>query len=283
MQVSNVQCVVDNGTILVSMDHAKGKYRTKFGRRNNLLLAWEGNRKIEKSKGGELSATGSLSFFPHKLPSLGNACPAAVSGCISGCVSHNGNGIIPGVQLARIARRVAFSQAREAFLELLRWELERANSIARKQGKAFGCRLNTFSDYPWESIFDLSHYDRLRFYDYTKLQKRLSDLNPMVQSNYRLCFSWSGQESQTDFAQRYLSHGGTVAVVFADRKNRGITRFAYNQGLPEEFLGYRVVDGDKTDNRFHDESGVVVGLRIKARSWAQYNSMVESGFAVSWN
>jgi hypothetical protein len=49
MQVSNVQCVVDNGTILVSMDHEKGEYRTKFGRRNNLLLAWEGNRKIESN------------------------------------------------------------------------------------------------------------------------------------------------------------------------------------------------------------------------------------------
>jgi hypothetical protein len=283
MKVSNVQCIVDDGAIVVSMDHAKGTYRTKFGRRNNLLLAWEGNRKIEKSRGGELSATGSLSFYPHKLPSLGNACPSAVAGCVSGCVSHNGNGIIPGVQLARIARRVAFAQARGTFLELLQWELDRANSMARKKGKLFGCRLNTFSDYPWENLLDLSAYDRLRFYDYTKLQKRLFDLDPMVQSNYRLCFSWSGQESQEDFARRYLAHGGSVAVVFADRQNRGITRFAYNQGLPEEFLGHRVIDGDKSDNRFHDAHGVVVGLRIKARSWQQYNSMVGSGFAISWN
>ena len=33
--------------------------------------------------------------------------------------------------------------------------------------------------------------------------------------------------------------------------------------LPEEYLGYPVIDGDTTDLRFLDDTGVIVGLLAK--------------------
>ena len=37
----------------------------------------------------------------------------------------------------------------------------------------------------------------------------------------------------------------------------------FNGGLPETFLGKKVVDGDTNDLRFLDEKGIVVGLKAK--------------------
>ena len=45
-----------------------------------------------------------------------------------------------------------------------------------------------------------------------------------------------------------------MAVVFDTKKG---------QDLPSKWKGFRVIDGDLTDNRFLDDQGVVVGLREK--------------------
>jgi len=45
-----------------------------------------------------------------------------------------------------------------------------------------------------------------------------------------------------------------VAVVFR------------NKILPETYLGYKVINGDKTDLRFLDEKGVIVGLYAKGKA-----------------
>ena len=49
-----------------------------------------------------------------------------------------------------------------------------------------------------------------------------------------------------------LSIGINVAVVF-----RSV--------LPKTWKGFEVIDGDKTDTRFLDKSGVVVGLTAKGK------------------
>jgi hypothetical protein len=46
--------------------------------------------------------------------------------------------------------------------------------------------------------------------------------------------------------------------------------------LPEEFLGFQVVDGDATDSRWKDPEGVIVGLRRKGSMRAD-SPMVRRG------
>ena len=54
--------------------------------------------------------------------------------------------------------------------------------------------------------------------------------------------------------------------------------FARTSGLPAEYAGYPVIDGDATDLRFTDPRGVIVGLLAKGRGRRD-----ESGFAISLN
>ena len=63
-----------------------------------------------------------------------------------------------------------------------------------------------------------------------------------------------------------LQAGGNVAVVFATKKNKE---------LPDEWKGYKVIDGDKSDLRFLDDKNVIVGLRAKGDGIKD-----ESGFVV---
>jgi len=60
-----------------------------------------------------------------------------------------------------------------------------------------------------------------------------------------------------------LARGFNVAVVFGS-------------GLPETYLGYPVIDGDKHDLRFLDPKGVIVGLSPKGNRAKRD----ESGFVI---
>ncbi|MFN9113290.1 MAG: hypothetical protein ACK5XN_24740 [Bacteroidota bacterium] len=274
---------------------ANGKeHWARFGYRGSNLIQWEGNKKIEKGS-SRLLYTGSLSLSPSKtLGVSGNVCAWATEACIRSCVEHNGNGKIPNVQLARIARKAAFSGAQKIFCDLLEQELTDADRIAYNAGKPIGVRLNCFSDIPWEKHIGLGKYHDLRFYDYSKGWSRLrtgfhlgqSDadlgLGKLCFSNYRVCFSSIGVGEDWDRVERYLRKGGTVAVVFFDRNNPGVTKCAYNQELPKEYRGFRVIDGDLTDDRYHDEQGVIVGLRLKSPSWKEWDYATQSGFPIDW-
>ena len=67
-------------------------------------------------------------------------------------------------------------------------------------------------------------------------------------SNYHLTFSRS--ESNENLAKMILEIGGNVACVFRNE-------------LPKTWQGKKVIDGDKSDLRFLDDSNVVVGLAQK--------------------
>jgi len=47
------------------------------------------------------------------------------------------------------------------------------------------------------------------------------------------------------------------------RERRGCVHTRRGEELPATYLGIRVVDGDKTDDRTTDPRGVIVGLRAK--------------------
>jgi len=149
--------------------------------------------------------------------------------------------------MAARALRVAFLYANpSAFVALACAELR--DGVA-KHGRV-GCRLNTFSDIPWEKVCPwLLSIPGVVFYDYTKNWARRSS------PSYRLTYSASERTAESAIVAR-VGEGENVAVVFAVR--RGCP-------LPATYLGCRVVDGDASDARHADPTGVIVGLRAKGR------------------
>ena len=94
----------------------------------------------------------------------------------------------------------------------------------------------------------------VQFYDYTKVPGR--DLGI---PNYHLTFSLA--ESNEEDAAAELQRGMNIAVVF--------------DGVPSEYLGVPVVDGDESDLRFLDPSGVVVGLKAKGEARGDTSGFVK--------
>ena len=92
----------------------------------------------------------------------------------------------------------------------------------------------------YKNIFEV--FPEVQFYDYTKIHSRSN-----IPENYDLTFSFSGYNFQDCISA--LHNNVRVAVVF-------------NQ-LPEKFWGYKVIDGDKYDMRYHDKKNVIVGLKFK--------------------
>jgi hypothetical protein len=108
----------------------------------------------------------------------------------------------------------------------------------------------------WERYLDMTLYPEIQFYDYTKWDPSTR----RISSNYHLTFSRSEHEKpETMF--RMLARGFNVAVVF--------------DKLWDTYHGREVIDGDKTDLRFLDPTGVIVGLTAKGDAKKD-----ESGFVI---
>ncbi len=112
-------------------------------------------------------------------------------------------------------------------------------------------RLNGSSDIPFERV-RVGEYENImaifpdvQFYDYTKRANRKA-----LPTNYHLTFSLA-EDNDAD-ARTAFAHGLNVAVVF--------------DKVPTTFNEQRVINGDETDLRFSDPSGVIVGLKAKGKA-----------------
>lgn len=198
-----------------------------------------------------------------------NVCSHASAGCAASCLVGSGfGGMYTNVAEGRKNKTEYFLHDRVKFLNQLDFEIGRA--ICINKGKAIvTIRLNGTSDIPFEkfkvrdnkNLFEL--YPEIQFYDYTKNWVRYSKPLP---SNYHLTFSRS--ETNDIKAMELLNRGFNVAMVF--------------DKTPNEYRGYKVIDGDESDLRFLDEKGVIVGLRYKKMTNKGANNMeaFESGFAI---
>jgi hypothetical protein len=229
-----------------------------------LLGAGDSNAKLTKSDdSGKGYLTYGLSLAPANLSGY-EVCASRSEGCTKACLFTAGMGQVHSVQRARIAKTVAFFEHRQRFLDMLGVELFDACRKATKQGKKLAVRLNVLSDIQWEKIWPqvFDAFPSVQFYDYTKHHKRmLSFCEGKLPINYHLTFSRS--ECNEQKAISVLEQGGTVAVVFDNAK------------LPKEWKGYKVTNGDKTDLRFLDKRGTIVGLYAKGKAKKD-----ESGFVV---
>lgn len=183
---------------------------------------------------------------PHTLSGF-NVCPNASAGCASSCLNTSGRGRFSGVQEARLQRTLHYVNNKIEFLTLLKAEILYHATISNK----VAIRLNGTSDINFIPLIKKVHtiYPNIIFYDYTK--NLTIAIRSLEVPNYYVLFSRS--ETNEEDCLKALSMGINVAVVF---------RFK----LPDTWMGYKVIDGDISDTRFLDESGVVIGLLAKGKA-----------------
>lgn len=176
-----------------------------------------------------------------------NLCPFASPGCKASCLYSAGRGRFNNVQNSRINKAKFWAYDRAKFYAQLSTELQQ---IEKRKIKT-AIRLNGTSDvdhidllYRYTKInFLYSKY--LVFYDYTK---NINVYKKYIHTNYKLTFSMS--ETNFDQVHEVLQLGGNVAAVFRN-------------SLPDNFMGYKVINGDLTDLRINDPKNVVIGLIAK--------------------
>lgn len=235
------------------------------------LGATESNPKLAKGeKLGVLSK-------PHNLSPASesgwNMCAQASLGCIAACLHTAGNPVyLEGKINARLQRTRAFMTMRKTYVALIAFELESLELKAKRLNMIPAWRPNTTSDYPFHTVAltvngkpmkSLIHaFPDIETYDYTKITKKaLQWAAGLLPKNYHITFSKS--ESNDSDVAKVIKAGGNVAVVF-DTK-----------ALPDTWQNVPVVNGDESDVRFLDQSGVIVGLKAKGEAKTD-----ESGFVV---
>lgn len=219
-------------------------------------------------------------YFAPANTSGYNVCSHSTIECRLGCLATSGRTgmeIIAGknrIQNSRLKKTKLFYENPQYFLAWMIDEIKHYQKKAEKLGFEFSIRLNGTSDIDWnnvkingQTIFEM--FSETQFYDYTKSILKFNE----VPKNYHLTYSFTGRNVVDSL--RLLEKGFNVAVVFNVQKN---------QKLPEMFLGYEVIDGDKNDYRVNDNNGVIVGLRFKhiANKEAE-NKVLNSCFIIQPN
>jgi hypothetical protein len=159
-------------------------------------------------------------------------------------------GVFQMVQDARLAKSRYFIDNRNTFVAQLNREIHNAEKLSTRTKIPVAVRPNVLSDLPWHNLLDMARFPSIQFYDYTpNLERMMQFLRGELPKNYHLTFS--RKENNQHKVHAVLAAGGNVAVAF----NR----------LPETYLGLPVIDGDKSDLRFLDPKGVIVGLKAKGK------------------
>lgn len=196
-----------------------------------------------------------LYMSPYTLNSKRiNVCPKASKGCSKACLYTAGMGAFSTVQQARMRKTELWIVDKKRFYTELAEDINKA--IIKANGHPVAIRLNGTSDIDHHKMlksfagFDFTQCpNNVIFYDYTKIPKKA--LKYKDTPNYHVTFSRS-EDNELECIDM-LDSGVNVAVVFRNE-------------LPPTWHGFKVIDGDKTDERFLDEKGVVVGLKAKGKA-----------------
>ena len=217
----------------------------------DLLNTNGGNPKIAKSTksilGNDQVRIASLSMRPSNK----RICPAQdLAMCKGPCLNTSGRGNMDSVQDSRQAKTDWWLSDPDSFLTKLRHEMHNFIKLCQRQGKKPVFRLNTVSDIPWENHLDIGgEFADAFFYDYTKLPHRIGRTPP----NYKLMFSFSASPAFAKQVHEAINQDIPVSVVF-------------RHGLPSQFMGRVVIDGDRSDIDNVQAGPVIVGLRAKGKA-----------------
>jgi hypothetical protein len=227
-----------------------------------LLTAPSGSAKTKKNK--------VPTYILYLAPAIQNSfkinvCPKASQGCVKSCLFTAGRAkFITTINAARTEKTDFMIYDPTKFYRKLAAEISYNYTVAFNEKIAF--RLNGTSDINhYKQIKRYANFDintlpaNVIFYEYTKnLHQAFS-----WQKNFpRINVTFSKNESNWDECKIALDSGINVAVVF-------------NQ-VPNTYKGYKVINGDITDERFNDQKGVIVGLKAKGEAKND-----KSGFVVN--
>lgn len=228
-----------------------------FSSYSNLLTYPEAQHKLKKSAIYTVGLT-----IQHADVSGFETC-AWRGHCTSVCVLDNGNGRYITVQKARNVKTQFLAKNPNSFMVILASEIHKMSQIHDK----VLLRLNVNSDIRWHLVLEeLSNgHEQLRnvfLYDYTKNPAILST-GGMVGFRYRQVYSVS-ENSDMARVLSFVKRGGTAAIVTNRQKNSPTI---------DSFLGVKVLDGDKHDDRYH-ETGAWIDLAAKGKA----RKMTDLGF-----
>ena len=177
--------------------------------------------------------------------------------CFATCLDESGRGNMPNVKNARLWRSNLWNDHPTAYIDFMHAELYALERDAEKQHLKPACRLNTFSDIPWEdeapSLF--RDHPGVQFYDYTKSPDRARmGRKGLMPPNYDLTYSWS-EKATGQFGSMHLKHGGKIAIVGRDHDS--IPQWMSRMG--------ELVNGDEHDLIFLHPPGSVQVLTPKGK------------------
>lgn len=202
---------------------------------------------------------GFLTAILYLVPDV-KLCPFAVSaGCFEGCLKSAGRGAFDSVQQARQAKTDFFRSNERAFMLSMAADVWSHARRARRLGLIPLVRPNGTSDIPFENILIdgqtiFQIFADVQFYDYTKHPSR--KLDGKTAGNYDLTFSFSA------ITPKPISIKGLTNPA----NKRTAVVFQRQSDIPRSFRGWKVVDGDDTDVRHIEPSGVVVALYAKGKA-----------------
>lgn len=185
-------------------------------------------------------------------------CPGRTAECTTLCLNASGRNKMDTkretINTSRIKKVKLFFEHREYFMKWLIADITREYKKAIAKGMSFSVRLNNTSDISPEDfyIIDCGHkrnilelFPGIQFYDYSKVPARVKLMDKY--SNYDITFSFNGYNWNT--CERMLKNGIRVAAVF--------------DKVPDNYMGYKVIDADKYDMRYRDDKGIICGLKYK--------------------
>lgn len=242
---------------------------------------------IDNVKAAKASGFGYINAIhymaPHSLGGFGNLCPNATEPCIHNCLGwQSGHAAMVkdldiGTNSVRESRKLKaklFMTDRVNYLNAMVCAIARIVAKAKRDGLKPCIRPNGSSDIPFERLrFNcnakaitalcragldrhitylsqvtlLELFPTIQFIDYTKNPNRLGK----APRNLDLTFSY-GVTNSSDCVKALLA-GHNVAMIF-------------DNGLPESFAGFPVINGDLHDLRHLDpKGGHIVGLSPKGK------------------
>jgi hypothetical protein len=235
----------------------KNPYKTILAVRGlpyKTILGESSAKTIKGEKIGYL--TGIVYLVPDEI-----LCPLAkFAGCFEGCLKSAGRGAFNSVQQAREAKTQFFYNNREAFMLSLCADVWSLVNKAKRIGLNPLVRPNGTSDIAFENIivhdektiFQL--FPDVQFYDYTK--HPLRKLDGKTAGNYDLTYSFSAITPKPISIKGLTNpNNSRTAVVFQKQSD-----------IPNNFRGWRVIDGDNTDVRHIEPKAVVVALYAKGKA-----------------
>ena len=241
------------------------------------LFSTDSAKAIKASGYGYLNAIHYMA--PHSSAGVGNLCSHASWQCIALCLgTHSGQAamvsdLANGTNATRESRKDKarrFMHNRADYMNRLVRDIVKLEAKAKREGLKLCVRLNGSTDIAWERLrFGLEPktiaalglpadranrncamtipelFPHIQFVDYTKNPNRMGK----TPHNLHLTLSFSG--SNLAACIEALRNGHNVAVVFGE-------------GLPDNWQGFPVIDGDKHDLRHLDpRGGYIVGLSPK--------------------